>query len=299
VRINIGKKQGLFPHEPVLFTAAAKRVAAGRVVRVQDSTAVIAVLEKYGKESPIAEADYELLYGEPFPEAANLPDYVVDRDEEMDNPANEKFLVKGEEEQTPELDDDSYTPETSIRPKFPLPRTFSPHNITVAANLFRAPALPGYADIDAQGNVLPTGYTTYNGYSIRYAYTFRSNYWLKSATPALLSAEVGVGMYTFSYTWPNAISPNPFTTVSEVRVIPIQLELRYLIEVSKMFRIYPYIGYQYNLVSAVNGSLNGLGALMGGALLGGVGASLVMSETIDARVEGGTDGVLGGLVVKF
>jgi hypothetical protein len=52
-------------------------------------------------------------------------------------------------------------------------------------------------------------------------------------------------------------------------------------------------------VSAVNGSLNGLEPLMGGRLLGGAGAVLVMSDNIDTRVEGGTDGVLAGLVVKF
>lgn len=300
VRISVGAKQGIVLGGPVLFIAASQKIAAGRAIRVQENNAVVAVLEKYGQESPMPDADYELLYGEPFPEAANLPDYVADREDERDNPSNEKFWVKNEEDTSPELDDDNYSPEIAIRPKFPLPRTYSPHNITVGLNIFRNHALPTAADVDPNsGAVANTGYTTYNGYSIRYAYTFRTNYWLKSQTPALISAEFGIGMYTFNHTWPAAIQPDPNIDVAEVRVIPLQFELRYLIEVTRLFRLYPYIGYQYNVVSAVNGSLSGLQPLMGSRLLGGAGAVLVMSDNIDARVEGGSDGVLGGLVVKF
>jgi hypothetical protein len=299
VRISVGAKQNVLLGDPVLFTAASQRIAAGRVIRVTDNSSVVAVLEKYGAEAPMPDADYELVYGEPFPEADNLPDYVADREDERDNPANEKFWTGNGEDTTPELDDDNYTPEISIRPKFPLPRTYSPHNITVGLNLFRARALPTDADVGSNGSVGPLGYTTYSGYSIRYAYTFRSHYWLKAQTPALLSAEFGVGLYNFTHTFPTAIRPDVTTLISEVRVIPIQAELRYLLEVSKLFRLYPYVGYQYNVVSAVNGSLTGLEQMMGGRLLGGGGAVLVMSDNIDARVEAGTDGVLGGIVVKF
>ena len=35
------------------------------------------------------------------------------------------------------------------------------------------------------------------------------------------------------------------------------------------------------------------------SIFGGAGGQLVVSETLDARLEGGTDGVLFGLVVKF
>lgn len=299
VRVSVGAKQGVVLGEPVLFTAASLRIAAGRVIRVQENNAVVAVLEKYGTETPAPDADYELIYGEPFPEAANLPDYVADREDERDNPANEKFWTGNQEETTPELDDDNYTPEIAIRPKFPLPRTYSPHNITIGLNLFRNHALPAATDVNTDGSINPTGYSTYSGYSLRYAYTFRTNYWLKSATPALISAEFGIGLYNFTYAWPASIQPDPNVDVAEIRVIPIQIELRYLIEVSKLFRIYPYVGYQYNVVSAVNGSLDGLQPLMGSRLLGGLGGALVMSDNIDFRVEGGTDGVLGGLVVKF
>lgn len=298
VRITIGARQGLALGEAVLFSTGGARVAAGRAIRVQDDDAVIAVLQKYGSETPRIEADYELLYGEPFPEAANLPDYVVDREEERDNPQNERFWERGEEDTSPELDDDNYSPEVSIRPKFPLPRTFSPHNITVGLNAFRNRALSTSTDDNGQA-IMPTGYTTYNGYSIRYAYTFRSHYWLKAKTPALLSAELGFGLYNFDHTFPAVLRPDPDVDVAQVRVVPIHAGVRYLIEVSKLFRLYPYLGYQYNIVSAVRGSLIGLEPLRGGRLLGGGGAVLVMSDTVDARVEAGTDGVLGGLVVKF
>ena len=163
VRVSVGGKQGIMLGEPVLFSAGSHRIAAGRVIRVQDSNAVVAVLEKYGTESPGPDADYELIYGEPFPEAANLPDYIADREDERDNPANEKFWVKSDEDTTPELDDDSYTPEISIRPKFPVPRTYNPHNITVGLNVFRNRTLPVEGDVDGEGNITTTGHDSYNG----------------------------------------------------------------------------------------------------------------------------------------
>lgn len=298
VRISIGARQGVVLGEAVLFSASGLKIAAGRAIRVEDSYAVVAVLEKYGNESPQLETDYELLYGEPFPEAANLPDYVADREDERPNPQNEKFWVKDTEDANPELDDDNYTPEIAIRPKFPLPRTYSPHNITIGLGIFRNHALAS-SETDTSADTVSTGYSTYNGYSLRYAYTFRSHYWLKSQTPALLSVEFGFGLYNFSHTFPASIRPNPNEDVAEIRVIPIHVGVRYLIEVSKLFRLYPYLGFQYNVVSAVNGSLAGLEPLMGSRLLGGAGAVLVMSDNIDARLEGGTDGVLAGLVVKF
>lgn len=298
VRITIGARNGIVLGEAVLFSSAGNKIAAGRAIRVEDNSAVVAILEKYGAESPSLENEYELLYGEPFAEADNLPDFVVDREDERDNPQNEKFWTAGEKEFSPDLDDENYTPELVIRPKFPLPRTFSPHNITVGLGIFRNRALTA-ANSDDAGATEPSGYSTYNGYAIRYAYTFRTHYWLKTQTPALISAEIGFGLYNFSHTFPSSIRPNPNEEIAQVRVIPIHVGVRYLIEVSKLFRLYPYLGYQHNIVSAVNGSLSGLEPLRGGRILGGAGAVLVMSDTIDTRVEAGTDGVLAGLVVKF
>ena len=162
---------------PVLFTAGSLKIAAGRVIRVQENNAVVAVLETYGQDYPTPDSDYELLYGEPFPEAANLPDFVVDRDEERENPQNEKFWLKGEAPSTPdhELDDDNYTPEILIKPLVPLPRTYRPHNFTFGLNLFRSPGLPSSSDVNPKtGAVNPPESASYDGYSLRYAYTFRT-----------------------------------------------------------------------------------------------------------------------------
>jgi hypothetical protein len=291
VRISIGSSAGLKTGDPVLFSAGGKKIAAGRVFRAESGSAIIAVLERYGDETPTAELDYDLLFGEPFDEAANLPDYVIDREEERPNPANERFLVRRQEETSPELDDDNYTPEVTLRPRFPDPRTYNTHNITIGLSLFRNRALPT-ADQPSPLAQRQSSYTTYQGYSVRYAYTFRTHYWLRTQAPALVSVEGTFGVYNFDHTFPDE-------RIAQVRVIPLGMNLRYLIEVSKLFRLYPYLGYHYNVVSAVNGNLTQLEAIQGGRLLGGAGAQLVMSNTIDARLEGGSDGLMGGIVVKF
>jgi hypothetical protein len=249
------------------------------------------VIEKYGAETPTAESDYELLFGEPFDEAVNLPDYVVDREDENDNPGNERFFQAEAEENSPELDDDNYTPEVTLRPKFPEPRLYSTHNLTVGLSLFRNRALATTADPESE-DVDDNDYTTYQGYTIRYAYTFRTHYWLRSKAAALLSLEGMFGVYNFDHTFPDS-------RVAQVRVIPLGANMRYMVEVSKLFRLYPYVGYQYFVVSAVNGTLDRLEPIKGGRLLGGAGAQLVMSNAIDARLEAGSDGIMGGIVVKF
>jgi hypothetical protein len=297
VRISIGASSGLAPNEPVLFSLNDKKMAAGRVIRLSENSAVVAVLEKYGSESPMVENDYELLYGEPFPEAANLPDYVVDRDTEQPNPANETFFNKNAEELSPELDDDSYTPEITLRPKMPEPRSYSPHGVTVGLALFRNALLPtpDQPDVNQPGQ---GAYTTYQGYVFRYAYSFRTNYWLKTRMPAVLSVEAMLGVYNFEHTFPATVEA-PEDRTAHVRVFTPGFNVRYMVEVSPLFRLYPYVGYMFNLASAAAGNLNELSRIAGGRILGGAGAQLVVSETIDARVEGGSDGIMGGLVVKF
>jgi hypothetical protein len=288
VRVNIGSLAGLKPGEPVLFSATNKKIAAGRVVRTDDGSAIVAVLEKYGAESPMLETDYELVFGEYFDGAANLPEYVADREEEIDNPANERFFEKDENNSSPDLDDDAYTPEVTLRPKFPEGRTFNPHNLTIGLALYRNRALPT-ADVSDSDE---TGYTTYTGYTFRYAYTFRTHYWLRIKAPALISVEAGFGIYNFEHTMPDQ-------RVAQVRVTPLSFNVRYLVEVSKLFRLYPYLGYQHNIVGAVDGDLESLENIRGGRLMGGAGAQLMMSESMDARLEGGSDGIMGGVVVKF
>lgn len=288
VRINIGSMANLRPGEPILFSVAKKKIAAGRVYRVEEGTAIVAVLEKYGTETPSPELDYEVVYGEYFEGADNLPNYVADRDEEIDNPANERFFEKDREASGPELDDEDYSPEITLRPKLPEGKNFHPHNISVGLQLFRNRALPTTDIPDSRA----TSYSSYQGYSFRYAYTFRTHYWIRIKAPALISVEATFGIYNFDHTFNE-------NTVSQIRVTPLGFNLRYLVEVSRLFRLYPYVGYQYNIVGAVDGDLSNLENLRGGRLLGGGGAQLVMSESVDARVEGGSDGILGAVVVKF
>jgi hypothetical protein len=299
VRLNAGQSAGLEMNGPVLFSSGDRKVAAGRVIKMDGNTAIVAVLEKYSQETPAVDFEYDLLYGEPFPEADNLPDYVADRENENDNPKNEKFFTADGKELSPDLDDDNYTPETTLRPKMPEPSTFNPHNITVGVAMFRNHTLAteGTAATPAvaSGNK-GSPYTTYQGWAVRYAYTFRSHYWLRTDAMALISAEFTFGIYNFNHTLPN-------TGTAAVRVTPIGLELRYMVEVNKLLKLYPYVGYQTNIAGATSGLQGGVAAdlspLQGGRLLGGAGAQLLMSSSVDARIEGGSDGFLAGVVVKF
>lgn len=292
VRINLDASAGLEEGEPVLFRADGQRVASGRVIRLESGSAVIGIAETYGGKQLTKDGAWELLHGEPFDEAPNLPDYVADREDETPNPANERFFTPDgrEIESTPELDDENYTPEITLRPKFPEPKLYSPHNITVGVALFRNRTLPTGQNPSSDPN--QANFTTYQGYTLRYAYTFRTSYWLSGRTQALISAEASWGSYSFNHTFPAG-------NVAQVRVMPLGFNLRYQIEMSRLFRLYPYIGYQNNIVSATNGSAGDLRGIKGGRLLGGAGAQLIMSDNIDSRLEGGSDGVMFGLVVKF
>ncbi|MGZ3693453.1 MAG: hypothetical protein ACXWQO_04630 [Bdellovibrionota bacterium] len=301
VRLNVGGRAGLEPNSPVLFSAGDRKVAAGRVVRADGHGVIVAVLEKYGTETPAVDFEYDLLFGEPFPEADNLPDYIADRDSETSNPGDERFFTADGKELAPELDDDNYTPETTLRPKMPEPSNYSPHNITIGLGMFRNHVLPTVdtGSTTTKGNS-GVPFTTYQGWSIRYAYTFRSHYWLRSDAMALISAELTFGIYNFNHTLPNS-------GTYAVRVTPVGIEFRYMVEVNKLLKLYPYVGYQNNFAGATGALQPGTPAttgadvtpVKGGRLLGGAGAQLLMSQTIDARVEGGSDGFLAGMVVKF
>ncbi len=292
VRLNVGALAGLRLRDPVLFSEGDKKIAAGRVIRVDEGSAIVAVLEKYGQEMPLLDRGYDILYGEPFDEADHLPDYVADREQETDNPANERFLEKDSQELSPELDDDNYTPEVTLRPKLPEPRTYTPHNITVGVEFFRNHNLstPENPEIDPT----KTAYTFYQGYTVRYAFTFMTHYWLRVRTPALLSAEASFGVYNINHKFSTAQG-----RATEIRVMPLGFHLRYLLEVNKLLRLYPYAGFQYNMVSATNGRAGNLSGLTGSRLSGGAGAQLVMSTSVDTRLEGGSNGIMAGLVVKF
>ena len=292
VKLDLGGKANLRQGEAVLMHSGPRKVAAGRVVRMNGNSAIIAVLEKYSDQNP--GDSMELLFGEPFDEAENLPDYVADRDLESPNPANERFFTADGEEikQGPDLDDENYSPEVSLKPKMPDSKIYSPHNITLAVDMFRNRDLVSDVDANGQAIVVSNSYSMYQGYSLRYAYTFRTNYWVRQRVRSLISVEGSVGIYHFTHTFPgNQVIP--------VQVIPLAFDVRYMIDISKIFFLYPYIGYQNNIVSAQGGSSSALTPLKGGRLLGGLGAELAMSDTIDFRLDAGTDGVLIGLVTKF
>jgi hypothetical protein len=298
IRVTLGSNAGVIQGEPVLFSDGSEKIAAGRVIRVAPTFSIVAVLEKYVDEGPTPESDYEMLYGEPFDEAENLPDYVADRESELDNPANETFMERRGIEESPDLDDDDYTPEIALRPELPVPQTYGRHNLTLGIKFFRDRALPSTSNPDLNTNS-NTDFSVYQGYAFRYAYSFKTHYWLKMRTPALISAEFMMGVYNFEHTFPD-------NRIAQIRVIPVGFNLRYMLEVNKMIRLYPYVGYQQNIVSTFEGgpsstsaTNNNASAIKGGRIIGGAGAQLVMSESMDGRIEGGSDGVLAGLVVKF
>ena len=289
VRINLDASAGLQEGEPILFRQGRRKIATGRVLKINDNNSVITILEQYGEKLERG-SEWEMLHGEPFDNADNLPDYIADREDVPENPANEKFFTPDGREiyAAADLDDENYTPETTVRPRYPRPPTYLPHNITLGTSLFRNRALPTADDPTLDR----THYTTYSGFTIRYAYTFQTYLWLRDNARSLISAEVSVGTYSFDHTFPDGAT-------GSVNVLPIGFNLRYLIETSKMLRIYPYLGYQYNLIGATGGWGEGNEFMGGSRLIGGGGAQLVMSDSIDARLEAGSDGVSFGIVVKL
>ena len=294
LKINAGMNDGLHLREAILLRSEDAKIAAARIIRLKPDESVVYIVEAYGSMGLQQDSPYNILYGVPLDNIPDLPDEMTAateaQDKLPDNPQDERFFTpEGREvESKPDIDDDHYTPEVSLRPKFPDSSNFNSHNITVGVGLFRNRDLQ---QVQATGS---SGYatTSYQGYLIRYAYTWRTNYWLRKKTPALLSIEGGVGTYSFVNTFADG-------SVGQVNVLPISFNLRYLLEVSKLFRVYPYIGYQNNIVSADTSNAAIVRRMSGGRLLGGGGMQLLVSKSMDARLDAGTDGVLLGLVTKF
>lgn len=294
LKINAGMNDGLHLREAILLRSEDTKIAAARVIRLSPDQSVVYIVEAYGSMGLQQNDPYNILYGIPLDNIPDLPDEMNDinaaQDKLPDNPQDEKFFTPDgrEVESKPDIDDDHYTPEVSLRPKFPDSTDYNSHNITVGVGLFRN------RDLQQQQSPGANNYatTSYQGYLIRYAYTWRTNYWLRKKTPALLSVEAGAGTYSFVNTFADG-------TVGQINVIPLSLNLRYLVEVNKLFRLYPYIGYQNNIVPAATTNAAIVRKLAGGRLLGGGGAQLLLSKSMDARVDAGTDGVLLGLVTKF
>ncbi len=320
IRISGTGRLPIHPGEAVLLQDdSGNRLAAARVLKTQQDNTIVYVVEEYVTNDFQPGQSVDVLYGVPLMNVPELPPNITSAGEFSANPGNEQLTPDNQEfrpkpserlftpdgrpldesheeiaepAKAPDVDEDKYYPEYPLRPKYPTRPDFSTHNLTVGVNMFR--------NREVTDTVKAAGvnhYSTYQGYSLRYAYNFETSLWLEShRTPALMSFEVGFGMYNFIHHYSNGAS-------TDVRVIPISGTFRYLIRANRLFKIYPYAGYQDNFVSATSATANAntssLSVLKGGRLLGGAGAMLTTSESTDARFEVGTDGYLLGLVVKF
>lgn len=320
VRVVGGGNLGIRPGEAVLLQDGGKRLASGRVLRTTQDSAIVYVVEEYVTNDFQPGQSLNLLHGVPLADVPELPAEAYAQDSLPANPGDEQVTPDGrefspkpmerlftpdgrslsdsrEEEMAPytppDVDEDRYNPEKPLRPRYPSRKDFTTHNLTLGVGLFRNREIVTGSTTTNNTNT----YITRQGYALRYAYNFETHLWNQGRpNPALLSFEIGWGIYNFVHSFSNGASAN-------VRVMPISGSFRYLIRANRSFKIYPYAGYQNNLVSATdstsNASTASLSRLQGGRLMGGAGAMLVTSETIDARVEAGTDGILMGLVVKF
>lgn len=293
VKINAGSVDGLHLREALLVRTGEDKLAAARIISLNPNESVAYLVENYANQELNAGGEYNIIYGVPL-DIPDVDDQLLDASQAQsdlpENPQEEKFFTpEGKEvSSAPEIDDERYSPEVSLRPKFPPAPDFSPHNITIGAALFRNRDLAQQEATPANPQVMKS----YPGYALRYAYMFRTNFWLRQKTAALISFEGGVGTYSFTHKFASG-------QAAEINVIPITFNIRYLIELSKMFRVYPYIGYQNNVVPATAANSGSINSLSGGRLLGGLGSILVLSKTMDARLDAGTDNILFGLVTKF
>ncbi len=316
IRVALGRNQGLRSNDPILLMENGQRVAAARIVRADENSSIAYIVEDFEKSKIILGQAISILYGMPLDDVPELPEGLFDDEEVRPNPSDEKltpderefrpraqdrvFTPDGrevdprhEEEvdpyQKPDVDSDRYQPERSIRPRYPNRPDYSAHNLTLGVGIFR--------DLETTSTSVNSTYTTHQGWAARYGYVWESHLWFqRKRNPALFSLELGWGTYNFVHAPAGGGAAN-------VRVMPLQGSLRWLIRVNRMFKIYPYAGYQRNLVSSTTSTtgtdLTSIARLRRGRLIGGAGAMLVTSESTDARVEGGVDGFLLGLVVKF
>ena len=299
VMISAGTRDGLKLKEAVLIRREDKKLVAARVIKLFAEKSAVYVVSRYSRESPSKGSvlkKYNILYGIPL-DVPELPPGIVAESEVVDelerNPQDEVFFADDGREKEPEIDDDEYTPETTVKPEFPPADYRKTHNITIGLGLYRNANLSQTLDPNAVNN---DSTTTYPGFMFRYGYNFRTYYWLGKKIPALITIEPSLGHYSFNFDDRGLDVP----IKTEIEVIPLALYLRYNYEFSILFMAYGYVGYQYNIVSALgNYPVDRLRDLEGGGVAFGLGASLVLSKLIDARLEAGNDGVFFGGVIKF
>ncbi len=299
VMISAGSRDGLKLKEAMLIRRENKKLAAARVIRLFAEKAAVYIVARYSREQPQKTRDnrrFNILYGIPLAGIPQLPSGIADEieDDLERNPQDEQYLTEEGREHEPEIDDEEYTPEVTVRPEFPPVEYRRTHNISIGLGLFRNANLSSTLNPDFP-NAEAT--TTYTGMFARYTYNFYAFYWLKKKVKALVSVEASVGVYNFPFT--------DFTTLAdgqktEVEVIPLGVYVRYNFEFSPLFMAYPYVGYQLNIATATNNFPDArLDDLRGGGIAFGIGSSLVMSRVIDIRLDAGNDGVFVGTVVKF
>lgn len=299
IMITAGSRDGLKMKEAMLIRRNDKKLAAARVIRLFAEKAAVYVVARYSREQPTKTRDdrtFNILYGIPLAGIPQLPSGLADEieDDLERNPQDETYITDEGREYEPEIDDEDYTPEVTVKPEFPPPDYRRTHNISIGLGLFRNANLSEVLDEDFP-NADST--TTYAGIYARYTYNFYTFYWLKKKRKALISVEASIGVYNFPFTDFTEVADGEKT---EVEVIPLGVYVRYNFEFSPLFMAYPYVGYQYNLVSATNNFPNArLEDLRGGGIAFGVGASLVLSRVIDVRLDAGNDGVFVATVVKF
>ncbi len=298
--ITAGTRDGLKLKDPVLIRRDDKKLVAARVIKLFEEKSAVYIVARYSRENPTAGAvakKYNILYGIAM-DVPELPNGVLAESEVVDelerNPQDETFFADEGREKEPEIDDDLYNPETTVKPEFPPVDYRKPHNISIGLGLFRNANLQETLDPELENN---NSTSTYQGYFFRYAYNFRTYYWLGKKIPALISIEGSLGFYSFAFD--DQSLPNGGKK-TEIDVVPIAVYLRYNYEFSILFMGYGYVGYQINKVGALNNyPIDRLRDLEGGGLAFGLGGSLVLSKLMDVRLEAGNDGVFVGGVVKF
>lgn len=299
VMITAGSRDGLKLKEAMLIRRENKKLAAARVIKLFAERSAVYVVSRYSREQPEKTADnrkFNILYGVPLAGIPDLPSNLADEieDDLERNPQDEVYLTEEGRELEPEIDDEDYTPEVTVKPEFPPTNFRRTHNITVGLGLFRNANLSETLNVNFPNS---DSTTTYSGIFARYGYNFYAFYWLKEKVRALITVEASIGVYNFPFT--------DFTTLADgqktqIEVIPVGVYVRYNVEFSPLFMAYPYLGFQLNLVSSTNNFPNSrLEDLRGGGIAFGVGASLVISRVIDVRLDAGNDGVFVGSVVKF
>ncbi len=296
--INVGKRIGLVINEAILIRRRDKKIVAARVIKLFPDQSAVYIVATYSKEILYKGEAYNMLYGIPLPDVPQLPDGVLSADDEVlvddldENPGSEPFFTKEGREYEPDPDGIEYNPETTLRPRFPKPQYKKDHSINIGLGGFQNTNIPlKIKSPDANPS------TIYSGTWLSYIHNFNFYLWIKRKIPLRLSMEVGLGIYKFRVKDTSLPDGEQFTGVE---VFPAFARLYYNQEWNDLFFSYLYVGYEHNFLSA-EGKLSSeyLYFLEENRLTFGLGSALVLSRTIDLRVDFGNTGFMVGTALKF